>query len=109
VFSTQPTAHWWAKLDKAGVPGGPVYTYEECLEDPHIVAREMVVEMDHPTIGRMKAMGHPVKSSGELTKIRMPAPLLGQHTGPILEELGFGADEVAAMFSKGAVFDSTRK
>ena len=109
VFRTQPTAHWWAKLDKAGVPGGPVYTYEECLEDPHIVAREMVVEMDHPRIGRMKAMGHPVKSSGELTKIRMPAPLLGQHTVSILEELGFGADEVAAMFSSGAVYDSARK
>lgn len=109
VFRNQPTAHWWAKLDQAGVPGGPVYTYEQCLEDPHIVAREMVVEMDHPTIGRMKAMGHPVKSSGELTKIRMPAPLLGQHTSPILEELGFGTDEVAAMFSNGAVYDSTRK
>lgn len=109
VFRSQPTAHWWSKLDQAGVPGGPVYTYEQCLEDPHIVAREMVVEMDHPTIGRMKAMGHPVKSSGELTKIRMPAPLLGQHTSPILEELGFGTDEVAAMYASGAVFDSTRR
>jgi crotonobetainyl-CoA:carnitine CoA-transferase CaiB-like acyl-CoA transferase len=109
ILRTQPTAHWWAKLDQAGVPGGPVYTYEQCLEDPHIVAREMVVEMDHPTIGRMKAMGHPVKSSGELTSIRMPAPLLGQHTRPILEELGFGTEEVAAMFADGAIYDSARK
>jgi len=109
VFKSQPTAHWWAKLDAAGVPGGPVYTYEQCLEDPHVVAREMVVEMDHPKIGRMKAMGHPVKSSGELTKIRLPAPLLGQHTSAILEEIGFATGEVNAMFQGGVVYDSTRK
>lgn len=109
VFASQPTAHWWAKLDAAGVPGGPVYTYEQCLEDPHVMARDMVTEMDHPKIGRMKAMGHPVKSSGELTKIRLPAPLLGQHTNAILEELGFGADEVNAMHRDGVVYDGTRK
>jgi len=108
VFASQPTAHWWAKLDAAGVPGGPVYTYEQCLEDPHVVAREMVTEMDHPRIGRMKAMGHPVKSSGELTKIRLPAPLLGEHTSAVLGEIGFSAAEVSAMYQAGVVFDSTR-
>lgn len=109
VFKSQPTAHWWARLDAAGVPGGPVYTYEQCFEDPHVVAREMVVEMDHPKIGRMKAMGHPVKSSGDLTKIRLPAPLLGQHTSAILDEMGFTADEVNTMYQGGVVYDSTRK
>lgn len=109
VFATAPTAHWWAKLDAAGVPGGPVYTYEQCLEDPHLVAREMVTEMDHPRIGRMKAMGHPVKSSGELTKIRRPAPLLGEHTAAILKEIGFADADVDAMLAGGVCYDSTRK
>jgi crotonobetainyl-CoA:carnitine CoA-transferase CaiB-like acyl-CoA transferase len=109
VFATRPSAHWWDKLDRAGVPGGPVYTYEQCLADPHVLARGMVLETDHPRIGRMKAMGHPVKSSAELTRIRMPAPLLGQHTADILRELGFGADETAAMFAGGVAYDGTRK
>ena len=84
VLQREPTAHWWERLDRAGVPGGPVYTYEECLNDPHVRARNMVLEVDHPTIGRMKAMGHPVKSTGELLSIRQAAPWLGQHTDEIL-------------------------
>ena len=77
VFATQPTAHWVEKLDAAGVPGGPVYTYDQILADPHIKARKMVVEIDHPKIGRMKSLGIPVKSTGELLAIRKPAPWLG--------------------------------
>jgi crotonobetainyl-CoA:carnitine CoA-transferase CaiB-like acyl-CoA transferase len=108
VFKAQPTAHWWEKLDRAGVPGGPVYTYEQCLSDPHIAAREMVLDVEHPKIGPMKAMGHPVKSSGELVKIRTPAPLLGQHTGSVLTELGYSETEASGLFSEGVVYDSTR-
>ena len=70
MFATQPTAHWVEKLDAAGVPGGPVYTYDQILADPHIKARKMVVEIDHPKIGRMKSLGIPVKSTGELLSIR---------------------------------------
>ncbi|MCC6534469.1 MAG: CoA transferase [Burkholderiales bacterium] len=108
VLAQQPTAYWWERLDRAGVPGGPVYTYEQCLADPHIGARAMVLEMDHPRIGRMKAMGHPVKSSGEIARIRTPAPLLGEHTAGILAELGFGTSDVRALFASGSVYDSTR-
>ena len=108
VLTQQATAHWWERLDRAGVPGGPVYTYEQCLADPHVAARDMVVEVDHPKIGRMKAMGHPVKSSGELAAIRTPAPLLGEHTRPVLASLGYTAAEVDAMVAAGAVYDSTR-
>jgi len=51
VFATRPTAHWVEKLDEAQVPGGPVYTYDQILDDPHIKARKMVVEIDHPRSG----------------------------------------------------------
>jgi crotonobetainyl-CoA:carnitine CoA-transferase CaiB-like acyl-CoA transferase len=77
VFATRPTAHWVEKLDAAAVPGGPVYTYDQILADPHITARRMVVEIDHPRIGRMKTLGLPVKTTGELVSIRQPAPWLG--------------------------------
>jgi crotonobetainyl-CoA:carnitine CoA-transferase CaiB-like acyl-CoA transferase len=109
VFVRQPTAHWWERLDRAGVPGGPVYTYEECLNDPHVRAREMIREIDHPVIGRMKTMGHPVKSSGHIAEIRLPAPLLGQHTRAILAELGLGEPDIEQLVAGGAVYDGTRR
>ena len=82
----------------AGVPGGPVYTYDQILADPHIKARRMVVEMDHPKIGRMKAMGIPVKSTGDLLEIREPAPWLGQHSDAVLRDLGYGAEVATLRF-----------
>ena len=105
VFVQKETAYWWERLDRAGVPGGPVYTYEQCLADPHIAARHMVVDVEHPKIGPMKAMGHPVKSTGEIASIRMPAPTLGQHTRAVLGSLGYGSAEIDAMLANGAAFD----
>lgn len=103
VFTTQPTAHWVEKLDAAGVPGGPVYTYEQALVDPHVQHRRMVYDIEHPVIGPMKTLGLPVKSTGELTQIRRPAPLLGQHTREVLRELGYGDEKVRGMLAEGIV------
>ncbi|MBI3935791.1 MAG: CoA transferase [Betaproteobacteria bacterium] len=108
VFATQPTAHWVKKLDDAGVPGGPVYTYDQTLEDPHVLARKMVVEIDHPRIGRMKMLGLPVKASGEFAAIRTPAPWLGQHTGQVLRGLGYSDDEIAALYAQKVIYDKYR-
>ena len=101
VFATQPTAHWVEKLDAAGVPGGPVYTYDQILADPHIKARKMVVEIDHPKIGRMKSLGMPVKSTGELLAIRRPAPWLGQHSAEVLLSIGYEAREIESLYADG--------
>ncbi len=79
VLTTQSTGHWVEKLDAAEVPGGPVFGYDQIMQDAHIKARNMVVDMDHPIIGSMKTIGLPIKSTGELTAIRKPAPWLGQH------------------------------
>jgi crotonobetainyl-CoA:carnitine CoA-transferase CaiB-like acyl-CoA transferase len=108
VFATQPTAHWVEKLDAAGVPGGPVYTYDQILADPHIEARKMVVEIDHPKIGRMKSLGIPVKSTGELLAIRNAAPWLGQHSDEVLKEIGYGGSEIAALYADGVLYDKYR-
>ncbi len=108
VLTTQPTAHWVERLDAAEVPGGPVFGYDEILQDPHIKARKMVVEMDHPIIGRMKTIGMPIKSTGELTQIRQPAPWLGQHSAEVLRTLGYAGADVAALFAGGVVYDKYR-
>jgi crotonobetainyl-CoA:carnitine CoA-transferase CaiB-like acyl-CoA transferase len=109
VFATQRTAHWVEKLDAAEVPGGPVYTYDQILGDPHIKARDMVVEIDHPRIGRMKSLGLPVKSTGELLSIRKPAPWLGQHSDEVLRSLGYDAAAIDALFEGSVVYDKYRE
>ena len=108
VFTTQPTAHWLAKLDAAQVPAGPVNRYDQTLADPQIAAREMVVDIEHPKIGPMKTIGLPLKSTGELTQIRRPAPWLGQHSEEVLRSLGYGGREIEALVADEVVYDRYR-
>ncbi len=109
VFASGTTAEWVAKLDEAEVPGGPVYRYDQALADPHVVARHMVEEIDHPKIGRMKMMGRPLKSTGDLTAIRNPAPWLGQHSAGVLRDLGYEQGEIDRLFAEGVVYDRYRR
>ena len=108
VLGTQPTAYWVERLDAAGIPGGPVYSFDQILNDPHIKARKMVVDIDHPKIGPMKTLGLPIKSTGALTEIRKPAPWLGQHTEEVLREIGYGPGEVQRLFEERVVMDRDR-
>jgi crotonobetainyl-CoA:carnitine CoA-transferase CaiB-like acyl-CoA transferase len=103
ILVTQTTAHWVEKLDAAGVPGGPVYTYDQTLVDPQVQHRRMVYDIEHPKIGMMKTLGLPVKSSGDLTQIRKPAPLHGQHTTEVLRTLGFSDAQVRGLLAEGVV------
>jgi crotonobetainyl-CoA:carnitine CoA-transferase CaiB-like acyl-CoA transferase len=103
ILQTAPTATWVAALDAAGVPGGPVLTYGQALAHPQAVAREMVVDIEHPTIGAMHALGMPAKLSETPASIRRPAPLVGQHSREILTELGYRAPDVDELIADGAV------
>ena len=103
IFTTRPTAHWVEKLDAAGVPGGPVYTFDQTLADPQVQHRRMVHDIEHPKIGPMKTLGLPLKSSGDLTQIRKPAPLHGQHSEEILRALGYDQARVRELVAAGVV------
>jgi len=107
VLVTQSTAHWVEKLDTAGVPGGPVYTYEQALADPQVQHRRMVYDIEHPVIGPMKTLGLPLKATGDLTRIRRPAPLHGQHTDEILRELGYSDAQVRGLLAERTVHSHT--
>jgi len=74
VFASRPTAEWLAKLDAAGVPVGPVYDIPTVYADPHVQARTMMVEVEHPTASRIKNIGIPVKLSETPGAIRLPSP-----------------------------------
>ncbi|MBP1933888.1 CaiB/BaiF CoA transferase family protein [Ammoniphilus resinae] len=105
VLAEHPTSYWVEKLDEAGVPGGPVYTYDQTLNDPHIQARDMIVEMQHPKLGDIKTIGIPIKFSKTPLQIRTPAPWLGQHTNQVLQDLGLSEEEVKELYQEGVVYD----
>lgn len=105
VTTTRTTEEWVEICDKAGVPGGPVLTYDETLADPHVVARDMVVDLEHPIIGPMRTVGTGARFSGLDFEVRGPAPWLGQHTTEVLAERGLSEDEIARLFDDGVIFD----
>jgi crotonobetainyl-CoA:carnitine CoA-transferase CaiB-like acyl-CoA transferase len=75
----------------------------DMLSDPQVLAREMVVEVDHAKAGRMKTLGTPVKFSDTPGEVKLAAPLLGQHTREVLEGLGYSAAEIGKLDEDGAV------
>jgi crotonobetainyl-CoA:carnitine CoA-transferase CaiB-like acyl-CoA transferase len=74
-----PSGHWLAALEEAAIPAGPVRYFDEVFEDPHMLARAMVVETEHPVTGRIRTLGVPVKLSETPGSVRRPAPRLGEH------------------------------
>lgn len=91
-----------AALDAAGIPAGPVNRIGEMLADPHVLARNMVVETIHPVAGPTRALGVPIKLSQTPGTVRRPAPLLGQHTREVLHEAGYSNAEIDALVESGA-------
>jgi formyl-CoA transferase len=87
VLQAQDADHWVDKMEAAGVPGGPINSYDQALSDPHFLARGMIQEIDHPKAGRLRTLGIPAKMSETPGEIRLPAPTLGQHTAEILKAL----------------------
>ena len=92
--------HWLARLDAAGIPCGPINTYAEAFADPQIRAREMVVEIEHPTLGRVQTPGSPIKMSETPPVVARPAPLLGEHTREVLREVGYSDEEISILLCR---------
>jgi crotonobetainyl-CoA:carnitine CoA-transferase CaiB-like acyl-CoA transferase len=102
-MKSRSSAEWIREFEAAGVPVGPVNRIGEMLADPQVLAREMVVEVDHPRAGRTKALGLPIKFSETPGEITRAAPLLGQHTREVLAGLGYSAAEIERLGSEGAI------
>ena len=96
VLADHPT-EYWVQLDEAGVPGGPVLL-DEVMENHHVQAREMVTEIEHPIIGKMKTLSIPAKMSRTPMSIRRPAPWLGQHTVETLLDADFSKEDLGPVF-----------
>jgi formyl-CoA transferase len=89
-------------LADAGVPCGACLDTGEVLTDPHLHARDMIVEVEHPVRGKHLTVGNPIKLSASRTTIT-PAPLLGQHREEVLKELGYTDDDIRTLAKDGAI------
>jgi formyl-CoA transferase/CoA:oxalate CoA-transferase len=97
ALQTRTRAEWVDELASAGVPCGSVREISEVLADPQIVAREMVREVEHTTVGAARVISSPVKMSGTPTSVRTAPPTLGQHTSSVLGELGYDEEQIVAL------------
>ena len=93
----QTREYWLSQFDAAGIPCGPINNYAEAYADPHVQSRAMIVEVDHPTLGRLRMPGPPVKMSETPPRANRRAPLLGEHTREVLLEAGYTDEEISKL------------
>lgn len=108
ILPTRTTREWIELLDKYNYWAGPVYDYDDLVRDPQVQHNRMIVELDHPTEGRLKVLGIPIGFSETPGTIRHYPPLVGEQTVPILESLGFSREQIDDWLDRGIVHDETR-
>jgi formyl-CoA transferase/CoA:oxalate CoA-transferase len=102
-FRQKSSKEWLAKLTAADIPAGPILSPEAALDDAQLLARGMIVELEHPAIGVYRMLGNPMHLSGTPVSYRRPAPMLGEHSEEILRELGCSPSEFERLQKGGVI------
>lgn len=104
-MATKTRDEWVQRFESLGAPFAycPVQDYYDVLQDPQVLANDYVVEFDHPTAGRVKMIGYPIRFSQTPMRIQREAPEFGQHTEEVLMEHGYSWDEISQLRSDGVI------
>ena len=103
IFRTKTRDEWVELLRQKDVCVAPVYAVDEVFEDPQVVHRKMVVEIEHPTLGKVKQVGIGIKLSETPGAVRSIAPGPGQHTDEIMMTLGYTEEGITELRGSGAI------
>jgi crotonobetainyl-CoA:carnitine CoA-transferase CaiB-like acyl-CoA transferase len=102
VFRKSPAQAWLERLTEVGIPAAPINTVSEAVSDAQTRARGLIVQIEHPAMGTVKSIANPIRFSNTPVSYRLPPPLLGEHTGEILQSLGYTDEEMKSMARESA-------
>ena len=102
VFRKSPAQTWLERLTEVGIPAAPINTVSEAVSDAQTRARGLIVQIEHPAMGTVKSIANPIRFSNTPVSYRLPPPLLGEHTGEILQSLGYTDEEMKSMAGESA-------
>jgi formyl-CoA transferase len=103
IMRSRTTDAWLSLLRAAGVPCSPINTLDQALAHPQLQSRALIVETEHPVLGTTKNVGYPVKFNHEPRHASRHAPLLGEHTKEVLQEMGLSNERIDTLFEQGIV------
>jgi crotonobetainyl-CoA:carnitine CoA-transferase CaiB-like acyl-CoA transferase len=103
IFLTRTRDEWFDFLVKRDVPVGKVYSIEEIASDPQLLHRKMILELDHRKHGKVKQPGIAIKLSGTPGEVRTLAPYPGEHTGEVMQSLGYSKSEIESLRKANAI------
>jgi len=103
VTRTRNSADWIERLNKAGVPSGPIYKINEVFADPQVKHLNVTRHVAHPVLGDVEVVGQAIELSRSKWSVRSPTPEPGEHTDAVLGELGYAAADIAALRERKVV------
>ena len=103
AFGKKTRAEWQQLFREAKMRCDPCLTYEELCAHPQLESNEMIYTTEHPVRGEIKMLGNPVKLKKTPADPQGPSPLLGQHTGEILLELGYSSKDIADLEAESII------
>lgn len=103
ALRTRTTQEWLDLFHRHDIWAAPVYNYGQVFADPAVQYLSPVLEIEHPSAGMVRLLGHPIRYGAGEPGLRRPPPRLGEHTDEVLREHGYTQEEIAALRRRGAV------